>query len=360
VFYVTTSGSDSSPGTQAQPWRTIQRAASTLTAGQKALVAPGNYSEDVSVTRDLVGPQPATIEALDPANMPVVLGSLRPQNAAAYWRFSNLKLDGTASGHEYGIKVTGNGTATVPHHLEFYGMEVYNVDSGLPQPQGISVQGGTGSTVPHDLHFYNNLVHHIGGPSASQNQTHSFYFGQCEDMVVANNVSRDSRGWGFRMGSAESNVKGMRNSILVNNTVVRSSAGGGFTLYEEGSGAPPHYLSAGNRFYNNIVSDVQGLRAYSSWFLSQVSGPADVLNLWDKNLAYLVGALSYNGDGAHVSSTFVSQPINADPKFVNKAGNDFHLQAGSPAIGAGLPDYTPPFDFDGNPRTTADLGAFRG
>lgn len=323
-------------------------------------MAPGNFSEDISVTRDLAGPQPATIEALDPANKPVILGSLRPQDAARYWRFRNLKLDGAGSGDGYGIKVTGNGTATVPHHLEFYGMEVYNVDSGLPQPQGISVQGGTGSTVPHDLHFYNNLVHHIGGPSASQNQTHSFYFGQCEDMVVANNVSRDSRGWGFRMGSATSGVKGMRNSILVNNTVVRSSAGGGFTLYEDGSGTPPHYLSAGNRFYNNIVSDVQGLYAYSSWFLAAVNSPADTSNLWDRNLAYLYGNLVRNAEGANISSTFVSQPMNVDPLFVNKAGNDFHLSTGSPAIGAGLPDYTPPFDFDGNPRTTADLGAFRG
>jgi hypothetical protein len=48
-----------------------------------------------------------------------------------------------------------------------------------------------------------------------------------------------------------------------------------------------------------------------------------------------------------------------DPRFVNAPTNDFHLLAGSPAIGRGV---TPPgftTDFDGNIRSIPwDIGAF--
>jgi chitodextrinase len=364
VFYVSPSGNDGSPGTQAQPWRTIQKAASTLTAGQRALVVAGTYQENVFVTRDLRGPEPATIEALDPTNRPV-LNYLRIHNdgaaPASYWRLRNLVVDGSlVGGQEDGIKITGNATASVPHHVELYGLEVRNVDSGHAKPQGLSIQGGVAATVPYQLHIYNTLIHHIGGPNAIQNQTQSFYAGKCANSVFANNVSRDSRGWGFRLGSATSATTGLRNNYFVNNTVVRSSSGGGFTLFAEGTDTPPHYLDGGNHFYNNIVSDVPGLRAYSSRFLPQVDGPANVPNLWDANLAYRYGTLFYNGEGEDTSSIFVSRPITGDPMFVNSAVNDFHLRPGSPALGAGISEYTPPLDFDGKTRTGAHLGAFGG
>jgi hypothetical protein len=40
TFYVSTTGSDSNPGTPAAPWRTIQKAFNTLTAGQGPRFAP--------------------------------------------------------------------------------------------------------------------------------------------------------------------------------------------------------------------------------------------------------------------------------------------------------------------------------
>jgi Carbohydrate binding module (family 6)/Protein of unknown function (DUF1565) len=43
VFYVSPSGDNGNPGTQAKPWRTIQKAAETLTAGQTVIVANGTY-----------------------------------------------------------------------------------------------------------------------------------------------------------------------------------------------------------------------------------------------------------------------------------------------------------------------------
>ena len=52
VYYVNgVSGNDASPGTQAAPWKTIQKAANTLQAGDTVIVSAGTYPERVTITR---------------------------------------------------------------------------------------------------------------------------------------------------------------------------------------------------------------------------------------------------------------------------------------------------------------------
>ena len=41
TYYVALTGSDTNPGTQAAPWRTIQKAANTLVAGDTVVVQSG-------------------------------------------------------------------------------------------------------------------------------------------------------------------------------------------------------------------------------------------------------------------------------------------------------------------------------
>ncbi|MFH1319389.1 MAG: carbohydrate-binding protein, partial [Bacteroidota bacterium] len=49
AYYVATNGNDANPGTEASPWRTIQKAANTLTAGKTVYVKSGTYNEQVTV-----------------------------------------------------------------------------------------------------------------------------------------------------------------------------------------------------------------------------------------------------------------------------------------------------------------------
>ncbi len=51
TYYVSTTGSDSNPGTQAQPWKTIQKAANTLQPGDTVYIRAGTYNEKVTPTR---------------------------------------------------------------------------------------------------------------------------------------------------------------------------------------------------------------------------------------------------------------------------------------------------------------------
>jgi hypothetical protein len=48
-FFVSTTGNDSNPGSQAAPWRTVQHAADTARAGSTVNVRGGTYEELVSV-----------------------------------------------------------------------------------------------------------------------------------------------------------------------------------------------------------------------------------------------------------------------------------------------------------------------
>jgi hypothetical protein len=48
-FYVSTAGNDSNPGTQTAPWRTVQHAADTVSAGSTVNVRGGVYEELVTI-----------------------------------------------------------------------------------------------------------------------------------------------------------------------------------------------------------------------------------------------------------------------------------------------------------------------
>src|SRR5687768_15280622 len=48
TYYVATTGNDSYPGSQLQPFRTIKKGLSTLTTGDTLYIRAGTYSESIS------------------------------------------------------------------------------------------------------------------------------------------------------------------------------------------------------------------------------------------------------------------------------------------------------------------------
>jgi len=50
-FHVSPAGSDSSPGTKAEPFRTIQKAADVMAAGDTCYIRPGTYKQTVRPKR---------------------------------------------------------------------------------------------------------------------------------------------------------------------------------------------------------------------------------------------------------------------------------------------------------------------
>jgi hypothetical protein len=63
IYYVSPSGSDSSPGTPAQPFATVQHGVNLLLAGNTLTLRAGNYHENVTVARSGAAGAPITLTA---------------------------------------------------------------------------------------------------------------------------------------------------------------------------------------------------------------------------------------------------------------------------------------------------------
>lgn len=63
TFFVSPAGDDANPGTLLQPWRTIQKAADTVTVGVTIIVQAGEYDERVAVNRSGEAGVPNTFQA---------------------------------------------------------------------------------------------------------------------------------------------------------------------------------------------------------------------------------------------------------------------------------------------------------
>ncbi|MEM5774346.1 MAG: right-handed parallel beta-helix repeat-containing protein, partial [Anaerolineaceae bacterium] len=74
TYYVSPSGSDSNPGTQSAPWKTIGYAANRMSAGKTLYVRGGTYRESFTISVSGTSSSPINIEAY-PGETPVIDGN---------------------------------------------------------------------------------------------------------------------------------------------------------------------------------------------------------------------------------------------------------------------------------------------
>jgi hypothetical protein len=216
-----------------------------------------------------------------------------------------------------------------------------NIPNGYSGGEGINIKDGS-----HDVKVHHNVVHLDERTDGQKSNRLAFgldaWSHETYNVSFYDNVAYNS-GAGFIV---ESEAGGLAHDIFAYN-----NNGAGFYMpnWEQTSVLKKNIQFINNTAYGNI---------YGIFI--------NVGNI--ENVVIRNNIFSQNGTPIKIGSGVPQAQIisdhnltSGDPKFVNPAGGDFHLQIGSPAIDTGSPLNAPNIDFDGNSRPRGagyDIGAY--
>ena len=350
-YFVATNGSDSNSGTQVSPFRTINRGANALHAGETLVVRAGTYNETVY---DKIPPgtswtSPTTVRVY-PGETVIIRPNTGNYRAVYFAYFSTqfIVFDGfivdAANVQGEAVKITVGA-----NHIRLQNCEIMNAPT-----MGILVTD-PGSSYNE---IVNCRVHNIG---SSTQLDHAIYITTRNNLVDGCRIY-DALSHGIHLYGDP----GMDNNIFRNNVIYNCKRGIGI------------YGGSGNLVYNNVIydhveygillrndaQDLGGAMLYNNTiynagnngiynFTTGISG-----TLIRNNIVY--GHATDIVDGTHIA-VLQNNLVGVDPRFVNLASRDFHLQSGSPAVDAAMTLSQVSTDKDGINRPQGgayDIGAY--
>jgi hypothetical protein len=328
TFYVSTTGSDSNPGTLTAPWRTIQKALNVLQPGQQALVRAGTYTQDLMMSRSGTATAPITVASYPGET--VILhaastsGDTYPvQITGAYFRLQGMVIENSLGTSAANVYLSGSA-----NHIELTKNEIR-----YGQDQGVFADNTTSY-----LQFLGNRVHDNGRNHVSgQHQSHAFYVEGSHDLFANNLIYNHPYGFGLQIYPAN------HDTVVVDNTVVASAHS---SIVLGGSGGVYNITIRNNILYG----DNWGVEMDTTC----PTGPVTI----DNNVMYAYSVAPIQGG---CSSVVNGGNILSDPMFVAYASRDLQLQSGSPAVDKGTNAWSATSDFNARSRPQGagpDIGAF--
>jgi len=349
VYYVDTQGDDSNPGSGDAPFRTLMRGVVAAGPGDTVVVRDGVYGHENAVTAGDTPDGEASPVVLVNSGTPdawIVIMAEHKWGATldcemlcdAYIDLRNascIEIQGFVITGGYKEGIHSNDAA---HNIILRGNRIeYIANRATSTSFGLDGM----YTNPNCYAFLidGNVFHDIGRTNPIQ-LDHGLYL-QGADFTITNNVFYNiTGGWSIQMADGLSNV------LIANNTFAfsdDSTRGGQIMMWNTQS----NVVVENNIFYEPVGFAI-------ARFQSSVNACAI-----DHNLVYGAAGMMTDPSGCTLDTT---NQIGPDPLFVNASISpyDFHLQANSPAIGAGVSIPGVIADFAGTVVSVSapDIGAY--
>jgi hypothetical protein len=399
VYYVSSQGNDSNPGTQYTPWQTIQKAADTLTAGETVYIRAGRYPERVlpqhsgesgsEITYAAYPGEEAVIDGAD-IELPDDLVGLFEIADQSYIRLSGLwVINAGPYANNAGVLVNRSS------HIIIENITTFNTASS-----------GIGVWESDDILIEGNLVEAGGGGGGQECIT----VAGSSDFQVRNNVVKDCQKEGIDAKDGSSNGRIIQNLVehsrvvgiyvdawdksthdilVAQNTVYGSLESSGFTIASEQGGQLSNIRLENNIAYGNHTYGIEISRCcveshpmdtitiinntlynngveWGGGIIADNAQAQNVVirnNIASQNLTFQIAravdvpvenvTIDHNlidGFRGYEDEVYGDEFIEADPGFVDPYTGDFHLNIDSPAVDAGSGLDAPENDFDGDLR----------
>lgn len=272
------------------------------------------------------------------------------QVASDHWRIVNNELGPwpASSGAKAGGLV-GNGT-----DVKALGNEIHDIDGGT-ENHCIYLD-----TAASNVEIAYNHIHNCMGGNIIQTYD-NLGGGPITDISIHHNLMHDGNRYGLNMADGT-------NSVHAWNNVIYNTAYAGIRTNQNTSSASEIYE---NNTLFNVCTDSRGENGaiQNTW---NINGGSVVFR--NNIIARTAGACSqgYSNSGSDSAVTVSrnlyygyadpsrdSSGLSGDPLFKDPSAADFHLQSGSPAIGAATGSSVSD-DYDFKARSSPDIGAFEG
>lgn len=418
TYYVSTNGNDASSGGQSTPWRTIQKAANIASTGDTIIVLAGNYPERVKLSRSGEAGKPITFQAQGTV---ITKGFTITANHVTIRGFeimntSNDSRDG------WGIWVNGSGCVIENNYVHdatsggivlfvLPGKETVTRDCVVKNNRlyrnafaGIEVHGRNNivesneiwGTIQYHPSWLNppswvdadGIRFHGSGHVIRKNYIHDILYGIPENRSPHIDCFQT-----FADGSyheAASNIIFEQNTCINMQSQSSQEVGKAFMI-EDANGLVIRNnilrayrvlqsIDSNNlQIVNNVFTNKLGLStANSPSMITLNSTPNSLIrnNIFFDPLSYVIyfensaaqqginigHNNTYRSDGTSVKGiAYPNDYWNVNPMFVNPAGGNFRVQAGSPLVNKGMTLSMVTADFDGTARPQGgayDIGAY--
>ena len=273
-FYVSTTGSDSNPGTQTAPWRTVQHAADTVRAGSTVNVRGGVYEELVSIKSSgnaadgfiTFQSYPGETAVLDATHFtPSGRQGVVTIHNQSYVRIEDFEIRNFHTAEHrlapLGISVMGSGS-----HIELLKNNVHHIEQtfeGRDGPGhgangfGIAVYGTDAKTPISELVIDGNEVHHLKTGSSESLVVN----GNVTNFRITHNVVHDNNNIGidvigFEPTAPDPAVDQARDGVVSGNLVYNITSRGN-PAYGDEQNSDGIYVDGGTRILieQNVMHD---------------------------------------------------------------------------------------------------------